>query len=58
MVRNGNQKGHKRFRELRRTPYIKCLVHICTLYLKKRADARKRYTAMVPRHKGVHMKTS
>ena len=27
-VRNGNQKGHKRFRELRRTPFIKCLVHI------------------------------
>ena len=24
---------------------------------KKRADARKRYTAMVPRHKGVHMNT-
>ena len=22
-----------------------------------RADARKRYTAMVPRHKGVHMNT-
>ena len=24
---------------------------------KERADARKRYTAMVPRHKGVHMNT-
>ena len=24
---------------------------------KKRADARKRYTAMVPRHKGVYMNT-
>ena len=29
----------------------------CSFGENKRADARKRYTAMVPRHKGVHMNT-
>ena len=39
------------------------VVAVCTRissqeYVYDRADARKRYTAMVPRHKGVHMNTS
>ena len=42
-VRNGNQKGHERFRELRRTPYIKCLIHVCTLYFKKLKGWTKSY---------------
>ena len=31
------------FRELRRTTYITCLVHICTLYLKKMKGRTKLY---------------
>ena len=31
-----------------------CALCVCVLFW---ADARKRYTAMVPRHKGVHMNT-
>ena len=32
-------------------------MYLCMYVYLLRADARKRYTAMVPRHKGVHMNT-
>ena len=37
-VLNGNQKGHKRFRELRHTPYIKCLVHVPMYFVFKKNE--------------------
>ena len=35
------RKGIKHFQELQRTPYITCLIHRCTLYLKKNERSDK-----------------